>query len=76
MIEHGKLAGILTLNDIILAAEHKYASLDYDEVVMSTMKAVSEHSGEKPAAPSVAQPHWPPIPAVEAEARSLAVGGS
>ena len=76
VIEDGKLAGILTLNDIILAAEHKYASLDYDEVVMSTMKAVSEHSGEKPAAPSVAPPHWPPIPAVAAEARSLAVGGS
>jgi CBS domain-containing protein len=63
VIEDGKLAGILALNDIILAAAYKYAPVDSGEV-MNTMRAVSEHRGPKPAGPSVAPSHWPPTPVV------------
>lgn len=65
VIEDGKLTGILALNDIILAAAHKYAAVD-SEGVMDTMRTVSEHRGQKSAAPSVAPSHWPPIPVVVA----------
>ena len=65
VIEDGKLAGILALNDIILAAAHKYATVDSDGV-MNTMRAVSEHRGQKSAAPSVTPSHWPTTPVVVA----------
>jgi len=62
VVDDGKLAGMLALNDIILAAEPRYGTVDYEEV-MTTMKAVSEHRGaKKPAAPSVVPTQWPPIP--------------
>lgn len=38
----GGLQGMLTLNDLILAAERKHGALDYEEV-MNTLKAVSDH---------------------------------
>ena len=59
VVEDGKLAGILALNDIILAAAHQYTTVDSGGV-MNTMRAVSEHRGQKPAVPSVAPSHWPP----------------
>ena len=65
VMEDGTLAGILTLNDVILAAAHKYAAVDADGV-MNTMRAVSEHRGQTSAAPSVAPSHWPTIPVVVA----------
>jgi CBS domain-containing protein len=65
VVEDGKLAGILALNDIILAAAHKYAPVDADGV-MNTMRAVSEHRGQKSAAPSVTPSHWPTVPVVVA----------
>lgn len=65
VIEDGRLAGILALNDIILAAAHKYAPVDADGV-MSTLGAVSEHRGPKSAAPSVTPSHWPATPVVVA----------
>ncbi len=63
--QDGKLAGILALNDIILAAAHKYAPVDADGV-MNTMRAVSEHRGSKSEAPSVTPSHWPTTPVVVA----------
>jgi len=63
--EDGKLAGILALNDIILAAAHTYAPVDAGGV-MNTMRAVSEHRGPKSAAPSVTPSHWPSTPVVVA----------
>jgi CBS domain-containing protein len=63
--EDGKLAGILALNDIILAAAHNYAAVD-SAGVMNTMRAVSEHRGPTSAAPSVAPSHWPTTPVVVA----------
>ena len=65
VMEDGKLVGILALNDIILAAAHKYATVDSDGV-MNTMRAVSEHRGQKSAAPSVTPSHWPTTPVVVA----------
>ena len=59
--EGGKLAGILALNDIILAAEHNHGAVASEEV-MDTMMAVSEHRIHKSARASVAPSHWPPIP--------------
>ena len=58
VIEDGRLVGILALNDIILAAAHKYAPVDADGV-MNTMRAVSEHRSPKAEAPSVTPSHWP-----------------
>ena len=63
--EGGKLAGILALNDIILAAAHPYAPVDAAGV-MDTIRAVSEHRGPKSAAPSVTPSHWPSTPVVVA----------
>ena len=63
--EDGRLAGILALNDIILAATHKYAAVDSGEV-MNTMRAVSEHRGQKAAGSSVAPSRWPPTSVVVA----------
>jgi len=63
--EDGKLVGILALNDIILAAAHKYAPVDADGV-MNTMRAVSEHRSPKSEAPSVTPSHWPVTPVVVA----------
>lgn len=65
VMEDGTLAGILALNDVILAAAHKYAAVN-SEGVMNTMRAVSEHRGQKSAAPSVTPSHWPTIPVVVA----------
>src|SRR5512141_768893 len=65
VVEDGKLAGILALNDIILAAAHRDATVDSDGV-MNTMRAVSEHRGQKAAAPSVTPSHWPTPPVVVA----------
>ena len=61
VVEDEKLAGILALNDIILAAEHNHGAVVSEEI-MDTMIAVSEHRVNKPAASSVAPSHWPPIP--------------
>jgi CBS domain-containing protein len=49
VVSGGKLAGILALNDLVLAAERRKFEVDYDEV-MDTVKAVSEHRDRKPAA--------------------------
>ena len=65
VIEDGTLIGILALNDIILAAAHRDASVD-SAGVMNTMRAVSEHRGPKSAAPSVTPSHWPTTPVVVA----------
>ena len=65
VIEDGKLVGILGLNDIILAAAHRDASVD-SAGVMNTMRAVSEHRGPKSVAPSVTPSHWPTTPVVVA----------
>jgi len=48
--EQGNLEGILTLNDLILAANPRYGDVDYDEV-MNTIKAVSEHRGQRQPEP-------------------------
>jgi CBS domain-containing protein len=42
----GKLEGIITLNDVVLAAERKHGEIEYEEV-MNTVKAVSEHRTHK-----------------------------
>ena len=59
--EGGRLAGILALNDIILAAEHNHGAVASEEV-MDTLMAVSEHRIHESARASVAPSHWPPIP--------------
>jgi CBS domain-containing protein len=56
--EDGKVVGILALNDIILAAEHKYGNLDYDDV-MNTIKAVSQRRAQKPETPVATLPAIP-----------------
>ena len=55
----GKIAGIVALNDLVLAASRKRFEIDYDEV-MNTIQAVSEHRGRKPAEPEKLK--FPPIP--------------
>ena len=45
-----KLEGIVSLNDLVRAADRKHGEIDYEEV-MNTVKAVSEHRGHKPAEP-------------------------
>ncbi len=59
----GKVVGIITLNDLVLAAERKHGGIDYQEVV-NTMKAVCEHRGRKPAEPEKLK--FPHIPAAVA----------
>lgn len=51
--QDGRLEGILTLNDLVLAADRKHAGVDYDEV-MNTMKAICEHTAAKHAASAAA----------------------
>lgn len=51
LADGGKVAGMLALNDIILAADRKHGGLDYEEV-LNTIKAVSEHRGHKAAQPA------------------------
>lgn len=57
--KHGKLEGILCLNDVVLRAHrvsHKPADVTYDDVV-NTLKAIGEHrhlETEKPAAMAAA----------------------
>jgi CBS domain-containing protein len=65
VVENGKLAGILALNDIILAAEHNHGAVPAEEV-MDTMIAVSHHRIDKPATSSLVPSQWPPIPVVVA----------
>lgn len=40
--EAGEIQGIVTLNDLILAADRKHGALEYEEV-LNTAKAVCEH---------------------------------
>ncbi len=47
--DQGQLKGLIGINDIIRAADRKGDPVDYEEV-MNTVKAVSEHRQNKPAA--------------------------
>ncbi len=64
VVEDGKLEGILTLNDLVLAVDRKHGDIDYEEV-MNTMKAICEHTAAKHTA-SAAAAQRPPIPAAVA----------
>jgi CBS domain-containing protein len=44
VVEGGAVVGIISLNDLILAAQHRYGPVDY-ELLLSTLRAVSEHPG-------------------------------
>jgi CBS domain-containing protein len=62
VVADGKIAGILALNDIVLAVNRKRGAIDYEEV-MDTIKAVSEHRTHKPEAASAAAGYGhPPVP--------------
>lgn len=62
VVDNGKVVGILTLNDLVQAADRRSAELDYDEV-MRTVKAIGESTLHKQSpASDVAPTAWPPIP--------------
>jgi CBS domain-containing protein len=61
ILQHGKLAGILALNDIVEAVNRKHGDADYEEV-MNTMKALREHLVQKRAETAVAPTSKRPIP--------------
>lgn len=44
---HGKLKGILALNDLVLRTSHARSELTYEQV-LNTMKAICEHRAHKP----------------------------
>lgn len=52
VIQDGKVEGILSLDDVLLAANRIYGAVDYTDLV-NTMIAVNDHGGHK-FAPSVA----------------------
>jgi CBS domain-containing protein len=61
VLQHGKLAGIPALNDIVKAVNRKHGDLDYEEV-MNAMKALCEHLVQKHAETAVAPTSKRPIP--------------